>query len=158
MNRDALIHSLSNTVWLPLLPAAYMQSCRFSCLFSESNNIKLYFLHYFFIHSHVFCGGDVNSYFCHNLRDTTPGLSMLPHSFALQSRTLLIIRVLNVIVSSTSSTIGLLRPKTLEILFCLFRKFWKLGYSVKCLVTTFHAWKSVHLAHLCPLLSPSLPT
>lgn len=82
MNRDALIHSLSNTVWPPFLPADYTQSCRFSCLFSESDDIKfflIFFLRYFFIHSHASFWGNVNSYSCHNLRDTTPGLSMLPH-------------------------------------------------------------------------------
>lgn len=63
MNRDALIHSLSNTVWLPFLPADYTQSCRFSCLFSESDDIKfflIFFLRYFFIHSHASFWGNVN--------------------------------------------------------------------------------------------------
>lgn len=46
MSRDTLIHSLSNTVWLPLLPADYTQSCRFSCLFPESDDIKFYFFFY----------------------------------------------------------------------------------------------------------------
>lgn len=80
MNRDTLIHSLSNTVWLPLLPADYTQSSRFSCLFPESDDIKFYFFFTIFLYSLTcFLWGNVNSYSCHNLRDTTLGLSTLPH-------------------------------------------------------------------------------
>lgn len=86
-----------------------------------------FFLQYFFIHSHASFWGNVNSYFGHNLRDITPGLCYTTVQFIhLIKWNTIIIRVLNVLVSSTNSTIGLLRPETLaetlELLFCLSRK------------------------------------